>query len=72
LPAESEYPIVDGHLSMGVYINAMTQCYKTLNIKKRQRYGKPISYHDFSYFAFHTPFSKMVQKSFFALLLADI
>lgn len=27
---------------------------------------------EWSYFAFHTPFSKMVQKSFMALILADI
>ena len=27
---------------------------------------------EFSYFAFHTPFSKMVQKTFLALILADI
>lgn len=27
---------------------------------------------DFDYMCFHTPFSKMVQKSFFALLLDDM
>lgn len=68
----SEYPIVDGHLSMGVYINAMRQCYETLKKKFAARNKAPFNYHSFQYFAFHTPFSKMVQKSFLALLLHDI
>ena len=37
------------------------------------RYGdSDVKLVDFNYFAFHTPFSKMVQKSFMALILADI
>lgn len=31
-----------------------------------------MNYNDFSYFCFHTPFSKQVQKTFYALLLTDI
>ena len=31
----SEYPTVDGHLSINVYLNALTQCYLTLR-KKQQ------------------------------------
>ena len=31
-----------------------------------------MKYQDFDYFGFHTPYSKMVQKSFLSLLLADI
>ena len=31
-----------------------------------------MNYRDFSYFCFHTPFSKQVQKTFFSLLLTDI
>jgi 3-hydroxy-3-methylglutaryl CoA synthase len=57
---ESEYPIVDGHVSMGVYINAMLRCYDTLREKQMSRYKKSQSYKDFDFFAFHTPFSKMV------------
>lgn len=34
--------------------------------------GKTTSFSDYSYFAFHTPFSKMVQKAFFAFLLEDM
>jgi hypothetical protein len=36
--ADSEYPIVDGHVSMGIYINAMLRCYDTLRVKQMNRY----------------------------------
>lgn len=68
----SEYPLVDGHLSIDIYLNALRQCFKTFKAKYRQIHGTRPTYFDFSYFCFHTPFSKMVQKSFNALLLEDI
>lgn len=67
-----EYPTVDGHQSIEIYLNALRQSYKSFKEKYLNVYGTDASYHDFSYFAFHTPFSKMVQKSYFALLLEDI
>ena len=58
---------------MAIYMNAMKQCYLTLREKHARRYGnRDLNISDMSYFAFHTPFSKMVQKSFMALILADI
>ena len=58
---------------MQIYMNAMKECYKTLRRKFSERYGvSDLSLSDFSYFAFHTPFSKMVQKTYLALILADI
>ena len=65
--------MVDGHLSINVYLNALENAYSTLKAKCRQRYGgwEP-KYSDFDYFCFHTPFSKMVQKCYFNLLLQDI
>jgi len=58
---------------MMIYMNAMKQCYLTLRQKFAARYAATdVSLDDFSYFAFHTPFSKMVQKTFMALILADI
>ena len=57
----SEYPTVDGHHSMTIYMNAMKQCFIKLREKFAARYGyTDLKYQDFSYFAFHTPFSKMV------------
>ncbi len=60
---------------MNIYINALINCWDTFDKKHKQRYGPAVKtpkYHDFDYFCFHTPFSKMVQKSFYALLLHDI
>jgi len=69
----SEYPLVDGHKSMGIYINAMKECWQTLREKVARRHNlTELSTTNLDYFCFHTPFSKMVQKSFFALLLCDI
>lgn len=34
----SEYPTVDGHLSIGIYLGAMSSCYETLKRKYRERY----------------------------------
>lgn len=56
----SEYPIVDGHQSIDIYLNALKQCYSTYRQKHMNHYGQQISYKDFSYFCMHTPFSKMV------------
>ena len=30
---DTEYPTVDGHLSINVYLNALVQCYETLRDK---------------------------------------
>ena len=69
----SEYPTVNGHHSMQIYMKAMKDCYRTLREKYGARYGiHDLNLSDFSYFAFHTPFSKMVQKTYLALVLADI
>lgn len=67
----TEYPTVDGHVSIGVYLNALRHCYATLKQKTLAKYGREISYSDYNYFAMHTPFSKMVQKSFFEILLLE-
>lgn len=52
----------------------MANCYATLQGKYQQRYqeSRLLNYHDFDYFCFHTPFSKMVQKAFFHLVHTDI
>lgn len=68
----SEYPIVDGHQSIDVYLNALRQCWSTLKQKYIKLTGKAPTFSDYSYFAFHTPFSKMVQKAFFCFLLEDM
>ena len=54
----SEYPVVDGKLSIDCYLRAIDHCQQQL----KEKSGKTIK--DFDFFCFHTPFSKMVQKSF--------
>mmetsp|Transcript_6786 Transcript_6786/g.10925 ORF Transcript_6786/g.10925 Transcript_6786/m.10925 type:complete len:215 (+) Transcript_6786:422-1066(+) len=68
----SEYPLVDGHQSIEIYLNALRMAFTNFKKKYRDAYSRTPNYYDFSYFCFHTPFSKMVQKSFFALLLEDM
>ena len=70
---DSEYPTVDGQNSITIYLNALRQCWDTFDRKYTKRFGTKVpKYHDFDYFCFHTPYSKMVQKSFFELLKHDI
>jgi len=45
---------------MGIYLNALEKCYTTLKQKTLKRYGKAVNYNDWSYFAMHCPFAKMV------------
>lgn len=66
----SEYPVVDGHLSISIYMGALANCYEQFKAKYAKRHqGQQVNYHDFDYFCFHTPFSKMVQKAFYHLVL---
>ena len=66
----SEFPVVDGKLSIQCYLKALDQCY--------QRYGEragsgdtPFTISDVDYFVFHSPFTKLVQKSLARLKLND-
>jgi len=43
---DSEYPTVDGHLSINVYLNALSSCFETFKTKYNQRYRKAFNYHD--------------------------
>ena len=71
----SEYPVVDGKLSIKCYFTALDKCYQlykdSFNRKFKSSYSKP-SLEDFDYMIFHTPFCKIVQKSFGRLMLHDL
>lgn len=60
----SEYPIVDGSLSINCYLKALEECHKTLKKKVRSATNTDISLLDFDYMCFHCPFYKMIQKAF--------
>jgi hydroxymethylglutaryl-CoA synthase len=85
---DSEYPIVDGKLSISCYLNALDKCYKLYKSKFRRRVaerndlnnnsnsGKKRDVGSFSLdsadaFLFHSPYCKLVQKSFARLLWND-
>jgi 3-hydroxy-3-methylglutaryl CoA synthase len=57
---DSEYPTVDGHLSIGVYLTALENAYVSFVDKHKKMTGESLNYFNFDFFAMHTPFSKMV------------
>ncbi|KAF8412337.1 hypothetical protein HHK36_000299 [Tetracentron sinense] len=67
----SEYPVVDGKLSQTCYLMALDSCYKRFCNKFEKLEGKPFSISDAAYFVFHSPYNKLVQKSFARLYFND-
>lgn len=63
----SEYPIVDGSLSINCYLTALEECYKLLQKKNKGEFTTS----NFDYLCFHCPFYKMVQKAFARLAQLD-
>ncbi|KAK2985068.1 hypothetical protein RJ640_022946 [Escallonia rubra] len=67
----SEYPVVDGKLSQTCYLMALDSCYKQFSDKFEKLEGKPFSISEAAYFVFHSPYNKLVQKSFARLHYND-
>ncbi|GLJ12432.1 hypothetical protein SUGI_0190820 [Cryptomeria japonica] len=67
----SEYPVVDGKLSQNCYLMALDSCYKRFCNRFEKGEGKEFSLLDADYVAFHSPYNKLVQKSFARLLFND-
>ncbi|CAI9772514.1 unnamed protein product [Fraxinus pennsylvanica] len=67
----SEYPVVDGKLSQTCYLLALDSCYKSFCTKYEKLEGNQFSVSDADYFVFHSPYNKLVQKSFARLLFND-
>ncbi|VDO50611.1 unnamed protein product [Haemonchus placei] len=59
----SEYPVVDGPVSLQSYMNALDSCYACYKQKALKIYGEDISLSSFSAAMFHSPFARMVQKA---------
>ncbi|KAJ7944853.1 3-hydroxy-3-methylglutaryl coenzyme A synthase [Quillaja saponaria] len=68
----SEYPVVDGKLSQTCYLMAVDSCYKQFCCKYEKLEGKQFSISDAEYFVFHSPYNKLVQKSFARLFFDDV
>ncbi|GMH28882.1 hypothetical protein Nepgr_030725 [Nepenthes gracilis] len=67
----SEYPVVDGKLSQTCYLMALDSCYKRYCGRYEKFEGKQFSLNDANYVVFHSPYNKLVQKSFGRLLFND-
>ncbi|ONK56713.1 uncharacterized protein A4U43_C10F11960 [Asparagus officinalis] len=67
----SEYPVVDGKLSQTCYLMALDQCYKQFCSKFEKYEEKQFSISDADYIVFHSPYNKLVQKSFARLYFND-
>ncbi len=69
----SEYPVVDGKLSIKCYLSALDKCYSRYmdSTQKRKGAKKCSSLEDIDFFLFHTPYCKLVQKSLARCMLQD-
>nr|CAB3253523.1 hydroxymethylglutaryl-CoA synthase 1 [Phallusia mammillata] len=70
----SEYPVVDGKLTVKSYLSALDACYQTY-CKKANKHLKskasPFCLNDMDFMVFHSPYCKLVQKSLARLTLND-
>ncbi|KAM6233164.1 LOW QUALITY PROTEIN: hydroxymethylglutaryl-CoA synthase, cytoplasmic-like [Porphyrio hochstetteri] len=79
----SEYPVVDGKLSVQCYFSALDRCYVRLLIYihiyrnkihaqwQKEGTNRHFTLNDFGFMIFHSPYCKLVQKSVARLLLND-
>ncbi|PHU07338.1 hypothetical protein BC332_23827 [Capsicum chinense] len=70
-PIVFESKIRDGKLSQTCYVMALDTCYKSLCNKYEKLEGKQFSMVDAAYFVFHSPYNKLVQRSFGRLVFND-
>lgn len=67
----SEYPLVDGKLSIQCYLSALDNCYQSY-CKKAESLGKnAVNLSSFDAIVFHSPYCKLVQKSVGRLAFND-
>lgn len=65
---DSEYPLVDGHLSNACYRRALEGCWDGYSRRFADLHGHtPTLGEDIDYLLFHQPYQKLVRKSFAAL-----
>lgn len=69
----SEYPTVDGKLSIQCYLNALDHCYQLYRKKFEKKFpdNSKVGLDTLDAIVFHTPFCKLVQKSLARLCFND-
>ena len=65
---DSEYPLVDGHLSNDCYQRALAECWRGYRRRFARHHGyEPTLGRDIQFSLFHHPYARLVRKSFAAL-----
>ncbi|XP_021571568.1 hydroxymethylglutaryl-CoA synthase, mitochondrial isoform X2 [Carlito syrichta] len=72
----SEYPLLDGKLSIECYLRALDRCYASYRQKIQKQWkqagiDRPFTLDDLQFMVFHAPFCKMVQRSLARLMYND-
>uniref|UniRef100_A0A336M0B0 Hydroxymethylglutaryl-CoA synthase n=1 Tax=Culicoides sonorensis TaxID=179676 RepID=A0A336M0B0_CULSO len=69
----SEYPTVDGKLSIQCYLSALDKCYQLYREKYLKKFpnSPKVGLENFDALIFHTPYCKLVQKSLARIGLND-
>eukprot|EP01132_Coremiostelium_polycephalum_P000677 gene677-837_t len=69
---ESEYPRVDGKLSISCYFRAIDNCYNRYKQTFERKFpNEKFSLEKIDYALFHSPYNKLVQKSYGRMLYND-
>eukprot|EP01114_Cavostelium_apophysatum_P015149 TRINITY_DN406_c0_g1_i1.p1 TRINITY_DN406_c0_g1~~TRINITY_DN406_c0_g1_i1.p1 ORF type:complete len:495 (-),score=146.51 TRINITY_DN406_c0_g1_i1:65-1549(-) len=68
---ESEYPLVDGKLSINCYLRALDNCYQIYKKRFELVTGEKWTTDRADFALFHSPFTKMVRKSFSRMYYND-
>ena len=69
---DSEYPEVNGALSQTCYLRALDDCYTRFKTKNLSLHNFKPTVMGTDYFLFHSPYNKLVQKSFARLVYLDV
>lgn len=67
----SEYPTVDGQLSVKCYLSALDKCFQRYCDKADKKLGVKMSLDNLDAVLFHSPYCKLVRKSLARLVLND-
>jgi len=67
----SPFPTVDGQHSNYCFMNAFDRCYQLLNQKYEKQLKRNFSRADFDHFICHSPYNKLVLKTFNRVLFND-
>jgi hydroxymethylglutaryl-CoA synthase len=68
----SEFPVVDGPLSVASYLKSFDMCYQRYLARLERKLGKQqVNLQFIDYFVCHSPFTKQVQKAFAHLAMHD-